>query len=633
MAAGFVVACATSALVIGITTLGFTEPAGASSGPAIYISNYSGIISSYALPSTGMATPLAVNTSASIGHAQYEAFDASGDLWVSNSGPDDLVEFTPSQLAAGGTPTAVKIIKGLDGPAGIAFNGSGDLWVAEAGNDHIVEFTPSQLTQGGSLTPAITVSPSGGALTEAGGVAFDGSGDLWVGTLTGSKVIKFTAAQIASSGSPAPSVVLSSAGFSESAGLAFDDSGNLWVANRGFGEGLFKFTPSQLEASGSPTPTTRISGNDLASPVGVAFDSSGNLWVTNQNNKTVVGYSAAQLTSTGTPSPKYLITGSNGAAQLPSPFGVALADPPPSARNLAASISGFTVSLRWTAPLTPARATDYQVTPIINGVAQTPIDTHSSATSFSEPAVASDTYAFTVSASNVFGRGPTSDISNSVSAPPLGYDLAGTDGGVFVFPSGGGFFGSLPGLGVHVNNIVGIVPTDNFNGYDLVGSDGGVFVFPTGSTGGFFGSLPGLGVQVNNIVGIVAAPDGGGYFLVGSDGGVFTFGDAKFFGSLPGQHISVDDITGIASTPTGQGYYVVSETGTVYAFGDAQALGSLVVGTASDIVSIVPTPNGGGYWLIGANGGVYPFGNAPDRGSLPALGVNVNNVVGAVPTG
>ena len=78
-----------------------------------------------------------------------------------------------------------------------------------------------------------------------------------------------------------------------------------------------------------------------------------------------------------------------------------------------------------------------------------------------------------------------------------GYDLAGSDGGVFVFPVGqsSGFFGSLPGLGVKVDNIVGIVPTNNFTGYNLVGSDGGVFVFPVGQVAGFFGSLPGLGRQ------------------------------------------------------------------------------------------------------------------------------------------
>src|SRR3984957_3715579 len=37
-----------------------------------------------------------------------------------------------------------------------------------------------------------------------------------------------------------------------------------------------------------------------------------------------------------------------------------------------------------------------------------------------------------------------------------GYDLVGSDGGVFVFH--GGFYGSLPGLGIHVDNVVGFGP-------------------------------------------------------------------------------------------------------------------------------------------------------------------------------
>ena len=63
------------------------------------------------------------------------------------------------------------------------------------------------------------------------------------------------------------------------------------------------------------------------------------------------------------------------------------------------------------------------------------------------------------------------------------------------------------------------------SGYDLVGSDGGVFVFPTGQSGGFYGSLPGLHVSVDDIVGMVPTADDQGYFLVGSDGGVFAFGE------------------------------------------------------------------------------------------------------------
>jgi hypothetical protein len=219
-----------------------------------------------------------------------------------------------------------------------------------------------------------------------------------------------------------------------------------------------------------------------------------------------------------------------------------------------------------------------------------------------------------------------------------GYNLAASDGGVFVFPVGmtSGFYGSLPGLGVKVSNVVGLVSTNNNHGYNLVGSDGGVFVFPTGQSAGYYGSLPGLGVHVNNIVGIVEQPDGGGYLLVGRDGGVFAFGDAKYYGSLPGSGISANNIVGIAPTFDGKGYFLVGNNGSVYPFGDAVSHGSLpAMGiNVSNIVSVVPTADLGGYWLIGSDGGVFAFGDAGFVGSLPGLTppVRVNNVVGAVPT-
>ena len=66
------------------------------------------------------------------------------------------------------------------------------------------------------------------------------------------------------------------------------------------------------------------------------------------------------------------------------------------------------------------------------------------------------------------------------------------------------------------------------------------------------GSLPGLGVNVNNIVGIVPTSDNAGYWMVGSDGGVFGFGDAGFVGSLPGMGVHVNNIVGFASAATGE---------------------------------------------------------------------------------
>jgi uncharacterized repeat protein (TIGR02543 family) len=206
------------------------------------------------------------------------------------------------------------------------------------------------------------------------------------------------------------------------------------------------------------------------------------------------------------------------------------------------------------------------------------------------------------------------------------YDLVGSDGGVFVFGQpGAGFFGSLPGIGVHVNDIVGMVSTSGNKGYYLVGSDGGVFAFGDAT---FEGSLPGIGVDVNDIVGISPTADDGGYFLVGKDGGVFSFGNASFEGSLPGLGIHVNNIVGFAATTTDQGYWVVGSGGRVYAFGNAANLGS----APGAVTSIASAPGGQGYWLTGPDGGVFTFGSAPFEGSLPGMDVKVNNITAMVPS-
>jgi hypothetical protein len=152
--------------------------------------------------------------------------------------------------------------------------------------------------------------------------------------------------------------------------------------------------------------------------------------------------------------------------------------------------------------------------------------------------------------------------------------MVGSDGGVFAFGDAG-YLGSLPALHVHVNNIVGVVPTHDNGGYWMVGSDGGVFAF---GDAGYLGSLPALLVHVRNIVGVVPTHDNGGYWMVGSDGGVFAFGDAGYLGSLPALHVHVNNIVGV-----------------------------------------VPTSNNGGYWMVGSDGGVFAFGDAPYLGSLPGI--------------
>ncbi|MDA8309408.1 MAG: right-handed parallel beta-helix repeat-containing protein, partial [Actinomycetota bacterium] len=128
---------------------------------------------------------------------------------------------------------------------------------------------------------------------------------------------------------------------------------------------------------------------------------------------------------------------------------------------------------------------------------------------------------------------PSSTPGGTPTPDGKGYWLVGQDGGVFTFGDAK-FYGSLPGMGVHVSDIVGMVATPDGHGYWLVRKDGGVFSF---GDAGFYGSLPGMGVHVSDVVGILATPDGHGYWLVGKDGGVFSFGDAGFYGSLPGMGV------------------------------------------------------------------------------------------------
>ncbi len=215
-----------------------------------------------------------------------------------------------------------------------------------------------------------------------------------------------------------------------------------------------------------------------------------------------------------------------------------------------------------------------------------------------------------------------------VPSGPAGYDLAGSDGGVFTFGPAG-FFGSLPGLGVHVDDVVGMAATDDDGGYWLVAADGGVFAFGDAR---FHGSLAGTHLDAP-VVGIAPTSDGGGYWLVAADGGVFSFGDARFHGSLPGAGVRVRDVTGMAASADGGGYWLVAADGGVFTFGDAVFAGSMAdVHLTGRMVGIAASGDGGGYWLAGTDGGVFAFGDAVFMGSLPADAVKVGDVVGMAAT-
>jgi hypothetical protein len=145
--------------------------------------------------------------------------------------------------------------------------------------------------------------------------------------------------------------------------------------------------------------------------------------------------------------------------------------------------------------------------------------------------------------------------------------------------------------------------TPDGGGWWIVHPDGGIFSYGTAA---FYGSLPGVGVKVDDIVGIDGTPDGRDYWLVASDGGVFSFGDAAFYGSTGAIHLN-KPMVGIASTPDGTGYWLVDSDGGVVAFGSARFYGSLGdIPQTSPVVGMAPL-TGGGYQLIHSDGSATRF--------------------------
>jgi hypothetical protein len=215
----------------------------------------------------------------------------------------------------------------------------------------------------------------------------------------------------------------------------------------------------------------------------------------------------------------------------------------------------------------------------------------------------------------------------AATADGRGYWLVTTDGTVHGFGDAKGH-GSLPDLGVHVNDIVAIAPTGDGRGYWLIGRDGGEFAFGDAS---YHGSLPGVHVHVKNIVGMVATSNGGGYWLVGSDGGVFAFGNARYVGSLPGIGVKVSDIRAMIPSPTRHGYVLVGSDGGAFVFGSGVHYYGSLPGEGihvKNIVGLALTYDSHGYWFAGANGAAYAFGDGQSylepsglSGHLPVVAI------------
>lgn len=303
---------------------------------------------------------------------QDTLFDSSSNLWVVDGGSGAGVgaavyKFLFSQLAIlNSTPNPVPnfVIKNITGaptfsfPQFAAFDAGGNLWVSDSATNPIAagevgaifKFSAAQLGSGTSFsgTPAaVFTNPAvgPGAFDAPLGIAFDASGNLWVNNNHGSTIVEIAAGVVnaaAGVSTPAIATTLTTnipppgglANINNPWGMLFDSSGNMWITNEQLSVAVppacsgsvVEFTKAAISGGGTIIPPanvvitqTMVSGrSSLCDPMGITMNTSGDIVVSNFG--WLSQYNANQISSTGNPAPHTLVAGV--ATLLNSPAGL-----------------------------------------------------------------------------------------------------------------------------------------------------------------------------------------------------------------------------------------------------------------------------------------------------------------------
>jgi len=287
--------------------------------------------------STVIGQPNFQSTAASIGAGglkfpEYMAFDNAGNLWVSDTDNNRLLEF-PTPFHSGMNASVVigqdsfsasfsNISRnGLSYPGQVVFDGSGNMWVADGGNGRALEYQPpfhtgmnaSTVIGEPDFTHRYCAPPTYGyeascsnhsILTGPEGIAFDPNGHLWV--IEYGRLLEFKPPFQ----SGMDKTLLLQPVYST--GIAFDANGNLWLScgycYGGGGGSVVEYRPP-LDAhrivwengnasnadfvlngpwTGQPYNSSSFS-SVLALPLGLTFDSAGNLWVVDARSSWLIG--------------------------------------------------------------------------------------------------------------------------------------------------------------------------------------------------------------------------------------------------------------------------------------------------------------------------------------------------------
>ena len=307
-----------------------------------------GMAASLVLGQSSFTTSRSGTNASDFFHPKALAFDPSGNLWVVDTTNDRVLEFAHpfstdeaastvigqssfTTRANPSPPTA----SSLSSPKDVAFSG-GDLWVAD-NNARVLEYIPGtgecpegQLCTGMSASIEIGQAPGEGAFTsnacdigassvcDIDGIAFDPSGNLWVGDHGNDRVLEFAVGSLGTDG-PSASVVIGAPNFTTDSdsttqstlqgpsGLTFDSSGNLWVSDN-FNMRVLEFTDLAAPPPSPPsaTPVCPGTAGGILMPAGATFTYGSNTFVAPSGSDGAGGHWSS-----------YLFQGAQGAIPQP----------------------------------------------------------------------------------------------------------------------------------------------------------------------------------------------------------------------------------------------------------------------------------------------------------------------------
>ncbi len=285
-----------------------------------------------------------MGTAASFLNPTGVAVDAAGNVFVADSGNNKIRKVNPAGVVvtlAGHTNSGANDGTGTGAsffdPTGVAVDAAGDVFVADSGNNEIRKISPSGVVTtlaGHTSSGANDGTGTGASFSSPTGVAVDAAGNVFVADSFNSKVREVSSAGVVTTlaGSGKYGLVDgmgTAASFERPAGVAVDASGSIFVGDSAANEIRRVSATGVVKTWAGGVIAGSVDGSGVVAafnaPGDVAVDASGNVYVADCSNNTIRKVSPAGFVTTlaGSASPGSA-NGTGTTASFNNPTGLAV---------------------------------------------------------------------------------------------------------------------------------------------------------------------------------------------------------------------------------------------------------------------------------------------------------------------